>query len=124
MSRNLRFPFAIGDLHAPRASKVEAMVREQLHQLLFTMPGERVGRPGFGCGVQRLVFAGLSDERLAAAEFLIGQSVRTHLAHLLTLEAVSLSTDDSTLFIDILFTLASTGEEQALSFTQPLQGTP
>ena len=124
MSRSLRFPFAIGDLHVPRAVKGEAVAREQLHQLLFTLPGERVGRPDFGCGVQRLVFAGMSDERLAAAEFLIGQSVRRHLSHLLSLEAVSLSTNDSTLYIDILFTLLSTGEERSLSFTQPLQGAP
>lgn len=124
MSRSLRFPFAIGDLHLPRSSKVEDVVREQLHQLLFTLPGERVGRPGFGCGVQRLVFAGMSDERLASAEHLIGQAVRRHLASLLTLEAVSLSTDDSTLYIDILFTVSSTGREQALTFTQPLQGAP
>lgn len=124
MSRSLRFPLAIGDLHVPRSSAGDALVREQLHQLLFTLPGERVGRPGFGCGVQRLVFAGLSDERLASAEHLIGQSVRRHLSNLLTLEAVSLSTDDSTLYIDILFTVLGSGQEQALTFTQPLQGAP
>ena len=31
-------------------------IREQIEQVLFTDPGERVFRPEFGAGVRRLVF--------------------------------------------------------------------
>ena len=62
MKRSLTFPFHIGDLGAPATSPRTLAVRQQLEQLLFTIPGERVNRPTFGCGVQRLVFGGCSPE--------------------------------------------------------------
>jgi Bacteriophage baseplate protein W len=41
----------------------EAEVVEQaLRQLLLTEPGERLGRPGYGCGLQQFVFAPNSVE--------------------------------------------------------------
>ena len=40
-------------------------MREQLEQLLLTIPGERVNRPDFGCGIQRLVFDGTDPLALA-----------------------------------------------------------
>src|SRR6476661_8979078 len=42
-------------------------IRDLIEQVLFTAPGERVNRPDFGCGLQRLVFAPNSDELAAAS---------------------------------------------------------
>jgi hypothetical protein len=51
----LKFPFAIGD-KGPETSGRSDHVREQIEQVLFTSPRERVFRPEFGVGVRRLVF--------------------------------------------------------------------
>ena len=51
----LRFPLRVDDAGARRASRREH-VRDQIEQVLFTLPGERVFRPEFGAGVKALVF--------------------------------------------------------------------
>jgi uncharacterized protein len=54
-STYLKFPFTVGG-DGPRTSSRSAHVREQIEQVLFTSPKERVFRPEFGIGVRRLVF--------------------------------------------------------------------
>ena len=56
----MTYPFGIaeqgpqtGHVHT---SKRSAHVRQQIEQVLFTVPGERVFRPDFGAGVEALVF--------------------------------------------------------------------
>ena len=51
----LAFPFRIGDAGA-RTSSRASHVREQIEQVLFTNPNERVFRPEFGAGVKKLIF--------------------------------------------------------------------
>ena len=51
----MRFPFRAG-ADGPETSERGAHVREQIEQVLFTVPGERVFRPEFGAGVRNLVF--------------------------------------------------------------------
>ena len=54
-SQYLKFPFSIGD-DGPKTSSRSEHVREQIEQVLFTSPRERVFRPEFGVGIRRLVF--------------------------------------------------------------------
>ncbi len=77
----LTFPLRI-DAGGPRTSERERHVREQIEQVLFTAPGERVFRHEFGAGVKRLVFepytAALEEitrKRLSAAltDVLVGE---------------------------------------------------
>lgn len=49
------FPFRVGAAGASTSGRAEH-VREQIEQVLFTSPRERVFRPEFGAGVRRLVF--------------------------------------------------------------------
>lgn len=51
----LRFPFEV-ESGGPRVSDRGRHVREQIEQVLFTGPGERVFRPEFGAGIRSLVF--------------------------------------------------------------------
>ena len=51
----LAFLLKIGR-EGPGTARREAHVREQIEQVLFTAPGERVFRHEFGAGVKRLVF--------------------------------------------------------------------
>jgi len=51
----MAFPFRITGEGASTSQRA-AHVREQIEQVLFTSPGERVFRPEFGAGVQQLLF--------------------------------------------------------------------
>ena len=124
MGRSLAFPFHIGDLGAPATSPRTLAIRQQLDQLLFTLPGERVNRPTFGCGVQRLVFGGCDREAAAAAEYIVRLNVQEFMGDVLTVDAVKVTADPeaATLFVDVLYTLIETGEERAETFRRPLEG--
>lgn len=121
---SLAFPFRVADRGGAALSPRARAVHEQLEQLLLTVPGERVNRPDFGCGVQRLVFGGASPEVAAAAEYVVAAAIRRHLAELLDLDAVRVSVDDTALHVDVLYTLRDTGEELVATVSQPLENAP
>jgi uncharacterized protein len=126
VARSLTFPFHIGDLGTPATSPRSVAVRHQLEQLLFTIPGERVNRPKFGCGVQRLVFGGCSPEAAAAAEYIIKVNVTDFMGDVIRVDAVRVTADPvaATLFVDILYTLRESGEERAETFRRTLEAPP
>lgn len=49
------YPFRIGRNGAQKVSRLDH-IRQQVEQVLFTSPGERVFRPEFGFGARALVF--------------------------------------------------------------------
>src|SRR2546421_7395955 len=57
-------------------------IRDMIEQILFTSPGERVNRPDFGCGIQRLVFAHNSDALAAATQVIVQGSLQQWMADL------------------------------------------
>jgi uncharacterized protein len=126
LPRSLAFPFHVGDLGVPATAPRAKVIRQQMEQLLFTLPGERANRPTFGCGVQRLVFGGCSAEVAAAAEYIIRINVRDFMADVVKVDAVRVSADadQATLFVDILYTLIETGEERADTFRRSLEAAP
>jgi uncharacterized protein len=69
---------------------VEQMVR----QLLLTSPGERVDLPQFGCGLQALVFAPMSDALAATVQLRVLQAVNQWLAGVVAAAQVSVVTSD------------------------------
>lgn len=60
----LKFPFRIGPAGGESSRRIDH-VREQIEQVLFTDPAERVFRPEFGAGMRRLIFEP-NSEALAA----------------------------------------------------------
>jgi phage baseplate assembly protein W len=124
MDRSMTFPFQASDRGVAATSTRAEVIRQQLEQLLLTIPGERVNRPDFGCGIQRLVFSGASAETAAGAEYVIATSIRRHLRDLVRLDTVRVTVEATTLIVDILYTVLDTGEELAASFVQPLQDAP
>ena len=87
----LRFPFQIGGNGAETASRAEH-VRQQIEQVLLTIPGERVFRSEFGAGVRRLVF----EPNTSVVHAIAGGHLRTSLE-----EALRGEVDPKTLAIDV-----------------------
>lgn len=93
-------------------------VRDMLELLLFTNPGERVNRPGFGCGLRQLVFAPNSPELAAALQFTIQAAIQRELGDLLALQDLQVLAEDATLQVLVSYVLLRTGEPQRAEFVQ------
>jgi uncharacterized protein len=78
-------------------------IRELIEQVLLTAPGERVMRPGFGCGVRELLFGAASPEVATATQYLVQSSLQQWLADLITVEAVEVQARDGALLIDVQY---------------------
>jgi phage baseplate assembly protein W len=93
-------------------------IRDLIEQVLFTAPGERVNRPDFGCGLQRLVFAPNSDELAAASQFLVQGALQQWLGDLIELNDVEVLNEDERLFINIIYTERRTQEQRTVQFAR------
>lgn len=97
-------PFTLRDGSGAIAvtSDEDRHLRDKILNVLFTAPGERVGNPGFGAGIDRMVFEPLDELILTATEFRIGESLRRELGGEASFGAIELSTpDDGQLLITI-----------------------
>lgn len=95
-------------------------VRDMLEQVLFTAPGERVNRPDFGCGLSRLLFAGNAPELAVTVEMTVRGALQRWLGHVLSVEAIAVAVEDSTLRIDLSYMLIATGERAETTLTRPV----
>jgi uncharacterized protein len=114
---NVDFPFHF-DVRGRAAETDDSNhIRDLIEQVLFTAAGERVNRPDFGCGLQRLVFAPNSDELAAATQFLVQGSLQQWLGDLIEVNEVLVESDDATLLISIQYTERRTQQQRTEQFT-------
>lgn len=60
----------------------EEDIRESLHILLSTSPGERVMQPEYGCGLRRMVFGHLDESTVTAIKDVVATAVLRHEARI------------------------------------------
>jgi uncharacterized protein len=110
----MAYPFRIGADGAATSGRA-AHVREQIEQVLLTIPGERVFRRDFGAGIRRLVFEpnilaihAIASSRLRASleEALRGEVDPTSL----TIDVGPRPGDDAAMQVIIRYVLGATGE--------------
>ncbi|WP_309060097.1 GPW/gp25 family protein [Streptomyces sp.] len=82
----------------------EEYLRGLVEAVLFTRPGERVNRPDFGSGVDRLVFAPSGDELAGATQSLVQAAVQQWLSDLLRVHEVRVEARDAVLDVTIRYT--------------------
>jgi hypothetical protein len=122
-SEYLKFPFTVGK-DGPKTSSRTEHVREQIEQVLFTSPKERVFRPEFGVGVRRLVF---EPNNMALRNTTI-KRLNASLAEALhgevdprTLE-IDVSNEDEKLIIHISYILAFINRQESHTFPVSVPG--
>ena len=104
----LAFPFRIGEDGAEKSRRGDH-IREQIEQVLFTDPGERIFRPEFGVGVKALVF----EPNISASWQIVKKRILASLADALSGEVdpksinVDVSGEDEKLLIVVKYTLAT-----------------
>lgn len=123
--QGLSFPPRVGPDGAMVSSSGEPNVRECICTILRTRPGERVGRPGWGCGLERYLF----EPNTVATLRLIVEDVRTALTRfepriqLGNVTATLNPDDDRAVDITVSYTLVATGLPEQIALTlQPTDG--
>jgi len=116
-SQYLKFPFSVS-ADGPETSSRSEHVREQIEQVLFTGPKERVFRSEFGVGIRRLVF----EPNNAALRNTTVRRLNASLAEALhgevdprTLE-VEVSHEEEKLIIHISYILAAINTHESHTF--------
>lgn len=115
---NIDFPFHFDARGRTAAAADDDHVREMIEQLLFTSPGERVNRPDFGSGLLQLVFAPNSPELAATLQFTIQGALQRWLGDVIDLEALEVTSQDSTLQVVVQYVVRATGAAQSATFTR------
>lgn len=115
---NLAFPFAIDGRGRSRQLNSDEAVRQQIEQVLFTLPGERVNRPDFGCGLAQLLFAPNSDALAAAVEMTVQGALQQWLGELIEVEAVSVSCQQERLEVSVQYLLRRDNQRQLAQFSR------
>ena len=110
----MRFPFEI-DRDGAVTSDRARHVREQIEQVLLTIPGERVFRPDFGAGARHLVFepndaalATVTEKRLRSS---LAEALRGEVdPKTLRIEVTRPTDQPEALFISIKYQLSAIGQ--------------
>ncbi len=119
----LKFPFSVGK-DGPKTSSRADHVHEQIEQVLFTNPKERVFRPDFGVGVRRLVFEPNNIALRNATIKLLNASLAEALHGEVdprTLE-VEVSSEEEKLLIRISYILAFVNKQESHVFSVSVSG--
>jgi len=117
-SQYLTFPFTVST-EGPKTSSRGEHVREQIEQVLFTSPKERVFRPEFGVGVRRLIFEPNNVALRSSTVKLLDASLAEALHGEVdprTLK-VEVSSEDEKLIIRISYILAFINRQESHTFT-------
>lgn len=113
---NISFPYDVSHNGRTSLADDDKHIVDLIEQVLFTMPGERVNRPGFGSGLMQLVFQPNSDELVATVQFLVQGALQQYLGELIEVNGVDVKNIDSSLLVNIDFTVRSTQERKQAGF--------
>lgn len=115
------FPYQVDSTGRTAHVTSDDHIRNMIEQVLFTMPGERVNQPDFGSGLSQLLFGSMSDELVAATQFLIQGALQQWLGDLIQVEMVQVEhRADATLSVTIQYLVRRDQQRQAAQFIQSL----
>lgn len=115
---SLQFPFQTDHRGRSAEADSDAHLRQMIEQVLFTVPGERVNRPDFGCGLLQLVFAPNSDTLTAAVQMTVQSALQQWLGERILVEAVHVAHHEGTLAVDVQYVTRHGQERRLTRFTR------
>ena len=115
---NIDFPFHFDGRGRTASTGDDDHIRDMIEQLLFTSPGERVNRPDFGSGLLQMVFAPNSPELAAALQFTTQAALQRYLGDLIDLQALEVTSVDSTLNVVVKYVVKRTGDVRTENFVR------
>ncbi|GII88902.1 hypothetical protein Ssi03_68920 [Sphaerisporangium siamense] len=81
--------------------------------MLFTSPGERVMRPGFGCGLLDLAFEPNSPELAATLQLSVRAALQRWLGDVIDIDALEIVAEDEVLRVHLAYVVTATGTRRA-----------
>ncbi len=112
----LDYPFSIDGRGRIGTTNEDDHIRDMIHQVLFTNPGERVNRPDFGCGLLQLVFMPNSDVLAIATQFTVQGALQRWLNDLIQVEQVQVRNDEERLEVTVVYVKRDTGKRRLEQF--------
>jgi hypothetical protein len=113
---NIAFPYAFDTTGHTATTDPLAHIGDMIEQILFTSPGERVNRPTFGSGTAQLVFAPNSELLAGVQQQAIQAGLQQWLSDLIALQSVSVTGNDSTLTITVVYLVLQSQQQQTQQF--------
>lgn len=120
MKAHLDFPVHVDGRGRLALTDADDHVRDMIHQVLFTNPGERVNRPDFGCGLLQLVFLPNSEPIAIATQFTVKSALQKWLGDVILVDDVAVSAEDSTLRVKVVYRRLLDSVQEAVTFEQPI----
>jgi phage baseplate assembly protein W len=120
MKAHLDFPVHVDGRGRLALTDADDHVRDMIHQVLFTNPGERVNRPDFGCGLLQLVFLPNSEPLAIATQFTVKSALQKWLGDVIQVDEVAVKAEDSTLRVKVVYRRILDGVQEAATFEQPI----
>lgn len=115
---NVDFPYHYDGRGRTAATDEADHIRDLVHQLLFTSPGERVMRPSFGSGLLQLVFAPNREELAAATQMLVQGALQEWLGDRIQVNGVQVRAEDATLQVTVDYTVLKTQQRCVEEFVR------
>ena len=113
---DLDYPFSIDGHGRAATTSEDDHIRDMIHQILFTNPGERVNRPDFGCGLLQLVFMPNSDALATATQFTVQGALQRWLNDLIQVERVEVKNIDERLEVTVVYIKRDSGQRRQEQF--------
>lgn len=120
MKRHLDFPVHVDGRGRLALADPDDHIRDMIHQVLFTSPGERVNRPDFGCGLLQLVFLPNSEPLAIATQFTVKSALQKWLGDVIQTDEVAVTTEESTLRVKVVYRRLLDGVEETATFEQAI----
>jgi uncharacterized protein len=115
---NIDFPLSFDGRGCTAATVDDEHIRDMIEEFLFTNPGERVNRPDFDSGLLQLVYAPNSPELAATVQVTIQAGLQRWLGDLIEVQKLEVTSEDSTLRVEVVYVIRRTQEEQTAQFTR------
>jgi phage baseplate assembly protein W len=113
---NIDYPFHFDSRGRTATTGDDDHIRDMIEQFLFTNPGVRVNRPDFGSGLLHMVFEPNSPELAAALQQIIQAGLQRWLGDLIEVQALEVTSVESTLRVLIRYVVRRTGERRSETF--------
>jgi hypothetical protein len=116
------YPFHLDGRGRSAVTDDDDHVRDLIHQVLFTSPGERVNRSDFGCGLKQLVFMPNSDALAISTQAIVHGALQRWLERVIKVESVTVEAIEAQLNITIVYIRRTTGERFTEEFNYSANG--
>jgi uncharacterized protein len=118
MTAHLDFPLHVDGRGRLAVTDADDHVRDMIHQVLFTNPGERVNRPDFGCGLLQMAFMPNSEPLAIATQFTVQSALQRWLGDAIKIERVEVAAEEAVLRVDVVYSRVLDGAQRTAAFEQ------